>query len=74
MFCINCGNELLDNNKYCASCGCEVGHEKEIKPSGSLEKHVEIFSKPIIIFFLSIVYAYKHFSKNPPNCFIFKTE
>lgn len=52
MFCVNCGNELLDNNKFCASCGCGARPEKEIKPSGLQEKQIEIFSKPIIIFFL----------------------
>lgn len=29
---------------------------------------------PTFIFLLSIVYAYKNFSKNPPNSFLFKTE
>lgn len=26
------------------------------------------------IFYLALIYAYKNFSKNPPNCFIFKKE
>lgn len=29
---------------------------------------------PVIIFILSIIYAYKNFSKNPPKSFLFKTE
>jgi len=29
---------------------------------------------PVIIFLISLFYAYKNFSKNPPNSFLFKTE
>ncbi len=32
-FCVNCGTEVADNTKFCATCGQEVGPPAQTKPA-----------------------------------------
>ena len=44
-YCVNCGNELPKDVKYCPSCGCEVSNNENVNNTNQYVNHSQSKSK-----------------------------